>query len=187
MSTDKKTRDHGLLIRKVRAHGSLQIEATLCSREEGRDGVLGVSDETSLYERPKHLADHALDGLGIYGFVSDLRDDNGKCRYIGDSVEFRNVYSIDQRRALRMAKTLKHVNAKVDKLQAFEPGDKLFALAEALKLSFVVEDRERFRHDPERRWAWFTVAEGRNRFRALIDEGEVEETTRLGPPRRAAS
>jgi hypothetical protein len=75
----------------------------------------------------------------------------------------------------------------VDKAQAFEPGDKLAALAQALKLDFVVEDRERFKHDPERRLLWLSVPEGRNRFRQLIVEAEKEETDRLGGAVRRVS
>jgi hypothetical protein len=176
--TETETRAMGLLLRKTGNHGALYIECLLVCRERGSDAPLGVS---SKYTWPKWLADYELDGLGMYGFVSDVRDDDGKCRFIGDSVEYRNVYSIDETKARAMAKTLRRIYARAERAKAYEPGDKLISLAAALKLDFVVEDRAQFKHDPDRRWLWLTVPEGKNRYRQLIAEAEQERTAELGP------
>jgi hypothetical protein len=181
--TTNETRTFGLLLRSgldsisPRTH---KVTVELVSKKSDSQHPLGVSDDAFTWERPKHLAEVALDGLGIYGFISDLRTDEGKCRHIGDSVEFRNVFAIDATRARRMMKTLQRINKRIDGDKAYESGDKMMALANALKLDFVVEDRERFKHDPDRRWRWMSVAEGRNRYRELIEEAETAETERQG-------
>ncbi|MBO0718954.1 MAG: hypothetical protein J2P55_16710, partial [Rhizobiales bacterium] len=106
----------------------------------------------------------------------------------GHVVEFRDVYAIDQRHAERMLKTLKRVNARIEKDRAYEPGDKFAALAAALKLDFVIEDREpNLPRSGERYIAW-TVAEGRNRYREMIEAAKHAETERRFPqPAKVAS
>jgi hypothetical protein len=67
-----------------------------------------------------------------------------------------------------MAKAIRKVNAKIEKDEAREPGDKYMALAKALKLSFAVERIKRVGNSDD--WRWMSVEEGRNRYRALIEE-----------------
>jgi hypothetical protein len=179
-------REFGLLVRPVVRHGTRYIEASLCTRNPGEvSGDIapyGAGDDTCLYERPKHLVDTALDGLGLYGFVSEYKHDGESlCSFIGDSVEFRDVYAIDHRRATNMAKTLKRVNAQIDKNKAYEPGDKFAALAQALKLDFAVEDRKDDLPRSGIRWRYMTVAEGRNRYREIIEQERKTETERRFP------
>jgi hypothetical protein len=60
--------------------------------------------------------------------------------------------------------------------QAREPGDKYMALAKALKLSFAVERIKRTGNDGG--WRWMSVEEGRNRYRALIEDVVAEAVAR---------
>jgi hypothetical protein len=186
MTNQPVIRSFGLLLRKERRHGTLYIVCQVMTRRPNENAPLGATDGFR-WEWPKFYAGYELDGLGIQGFVSDVRDDAGHCSFIGHDIEYRDVFSIDETKARRMAKTLKRVNAAVNKARAYEPGDKLAALAKALKLEWVVEDRERFKHDPDRRWLWMTIPEGRNHYRHLIAEAEAEETARLGGPKQKAT
>jgi len=175
---NQPARSYGLLIRKHRPHGTLHVDVELVCREGDREAPLGVNME---YYWPKHLKGFELDGLGMHGFVSDTSfdDHDGKLAFIGFGVEYHNVYTIVASKAARMLKTLKRIEAAIDKARAYEPGDKLATFAESLKLEFVVEDR-RERFTDERRWLWLTVPEGRNRYRQLIEEARSEETERRG-------
>jgi len=177
-----KQRQFGLLVRNSSRYGTRYVEVHICSKEAGADDYaapLGVTDSYS--ERPKHLTDVALDGLGIYGFISDMRRDDGLCSFIGDNIEFRDVFAIDERKAGAMLKTLKRVNRALDKAKAYEPGDRFAALAAALKLDFVVEDRNDDLPRNGQRWRYMTVAEGRNRYRQMIEQARQSETDRLFP------
>ena len=174
----------GLLVRHSVRYGSRYIDVLVCSKEPGADfeaAPLGVSDDSFSYERPKHLADVALDGLGMYGFITDMRNDDGLCGFIGDSIEYRDVFSIDARKAGRMHKLLKRINSALDKAKAYEPGDRFAVLAKLLKLDFVVEDRKDDLPRSGQRWRYMTVAEGRNRYRQMIEEARQKETDRLYP------
>ena len=176
MTTESKPeiRQFGLLIRHVFRHGTRYVEATVATRKSDRHAPYGAGDWR--WEWPKHLADLELDGLGIYGFVSDMRHDDGMCSYIGDTVEYRDVYAIDGGKAARMAKTLKRIGARLSKDRAYEPGDRLFTICKLLKFDFVVEDRDPNLRDSDRRWVYHDLGEGRNRFRALIEQARQETT-----------
>jgi hypothetical protein len=50
------------------------------------------------------------------------------------------------------------------------------ALAKALKLSFAVERIKRNGNSDD--WRWMSVEEGRNRYRALIEEAVAEAVAR---------
>jgi len=106
-----ETRQFGLLIRSVCRHGTRYVEASIAVRKQEQHAPLGCGDFR--WEWPEHLVEFELNGLGIYGFVSnDMRDErDGLLRYIGDGVEYRDVLSIDVTTAVRMAKTLRRVGA----------------------------------------------------------------------------
>jgi hypothetical protein len=74
----------------------------------------------------------------------------------------------------RMLKAIKRVNARIEKEEAREPGDRFMALA--LKLSFAVERIKR--NGNEQDWRWMSVEEGRNRYRAMIDEAVAAAVAR---------
>jgi hypothetical protein len=158
-----------------------QVARVVADQQSEQTRGFGALDDGFSSERPKHLTDLALDGLGIYGFVSEYRNDDGLCGFIGDSFEYRNVFAIDERLAHRIAKTLAKLNRARDKAKAYEPGDKFAVLAQALKLDFVVEDRKDNLPRNGQRWRYMTVAEGRNRYRQIIEEARKKETERYFP------
>src|SRR5262245_60788084 len=122
------------MIEAVIRYGTEYIEVHVVRREEGRDLPLGcAADGESFYGDgcPKHLIGLALDGLGMYGFVSE----SGEPSFIGHEIEFRNVYASSEGKLKRMIKAIKKVNDRVTKDQAYEAGDKFMAFANALKLT----------------------------------------------------
>lgn len=170
---EKSNRSFGLMLERKTNMGTRYVTVTMMSRKNGENHPLGCGDNS--WERPKHLSELYLDGLGLYGFVTD-RD---QFDYIGADLEFRDVYAIDGDKARRMLKTLTKVNRLIFAGAAYEPGDKLMAIAKALKLDFVVE-----RVNPAKRfgsswndmdWRFMTVEEGRNRYRTLIAEARAEQ------------
>ena len=170
-----KANDYGLLIEKINRYGTDHIEARICRREDGKDYPLGCSSDGERFfsdNVPKHLIGTMLDGLGMYGFVTDGKDP----AYIGYDIEYRDVYAMSERKLGAMLKTIKRVNARVDKDQAREAGDKFMALANVLKLSFVAERIGP--RGPASQWRWMTIAEGRNRFRDLIEQTVAEMQAR---------
>jgi hypothetical protein len=170
-----KKNDYGLMLARTNLYGTEYIEVHVVRREQGRDAPLGCSgDGESFYDSgtPKHLVGLRLDGLGMYGFVSDGKDPS----FIGADVEYRNVYASDERKLRGMLKTIKRVNDRITKDKAYEPGDKLMAFAAALKLSFVVE---RIGRAPNLDWRYMSIVEGRNRYRDLIETLIAEKNAAL--------
>jgi hypothetical protein len=168
--------EYGLLIDRINQHGTEYVTVHVVRRRaEDGDVPLGCSGdgETYLgYGCPKHLLGLVVDGLGMYGFVSD----SGDAAYIGYDVEFRNVYASDERKLGRMLKAIKRVNARIEKDEARDPGDKFMAFASALKLSFAVHRVGERRSSPE--WRFMSVAEGRNCYRQMIENAVAEVVAR---------
>ena len=162
---------YGLLIEKVIRYGTEYVEVRVARREERYDHPVGCpsdGDNFLGYGTPKHMLGLVVDGLGMYGFVSET----GEPCFIGAEIEFRDVHALDETKLARMLKAIKRVKARVEKDEAREPGDKFMALAKSLKLSFAVERIKRNSSPDD--WRWMSVEEGRNRYRALID-GVVDE------------
>jgi hypothetical protein len=158
---------YGLLIEKVIRYGTEYVEVRVARREERYEHPVGCPSDGDLYlgyGTPKHLLGLVVDGLGMYGFISET----GEPAYIGHDIEFRDVHSSDERKLNGMLKAIKRVKARIEKDEAREPGDKFMALAKALKLSFAVERIKR--NGNEQDWRWMSVEEGRNRYRAIIEE-----------------
>jgi len=173
----KAPNEYGLLIERINRYGTEYVEVKLTRREPDRDYPLGCSsDGESFYGEgvPKHLIGLNLDGLGMRGFVSDT-----DAAYIAASIEYSDVHSMDERKLRRMVKTIKKVNDRVQKDEAREPGDKFMALAAALKLSFAVE-RKGKPGPGTPQWRWMSIVEGRNRYRAMIEEARAEVAERKG-------
>lgn len=171
----KKDDEYGLLIEPVNRYGTEYIEVRITRREERYDHPVGCpSDgETILgYGTPKHLLGLVVDGLGMFGFISET----GEPSYIGYDVEFRDVHSCGERKLGGMLKALKRVKARIEKDEAREPGDKFMALAKSLKLSFAVERIKRNANADD--WRWMSVEEGRNRYRAMIEEAVANAVAR---------
>jgi hypothetical protein len=158
---------YGLLIEPVNRYGTEYIEVRVCRRDNEREFPMGCpsdGDNFYGYGTPKHLLGLVVDGLGMRGFISDT----GEPSYIAYDIEFHDVHAISERKLKSMAKAIRKVNAKIEKDEAREPGDKYMALAKALKLSFAVERIKRVGNSDD--WRWMSVEEGRNRYRALIEE-----------------
>lgn len=161
---------YGLLIERTNHYGTNYVEVRVVRRrEEDGDVPLGCSGDGEWvlgYGCPKHMLGLAVDGLGMYGFVTDGKDP----AFIAYDVEYRNVHAFDERKLGRMAKAIKRVNARIEKDQARDPGDKFMAFAKALKLSFAVVRIGERRPNVTPDWSFISIAEGRNRYRQMIDE-----------------
>ena len=174
-------KQYGLLLRRRFEYGTEYVEAYLVSRENGKDYPLGcASDGENQFDRevPKHVHGLQLDGLGMHGFVSDFDEPT----FIGHEVEYRSVFSIDQPKLARMSRTIKRVLTRIRKDEAHEPGDRLVALADALRLSFVAEQTGKNRSSTyaENDWRFMSIPEGRDRYRQLIAEATAEVRQRKG-------
>jgi hypothetical protein len=168
---------YGLLIERVNRYGTEYVEVRVARREDRYDHPVGCpsdADNFLGYGCPKHMLGLVVDGLGMYGFVSD-----GEFRepdFIGADIEFRDVHSAGEAKLTAMLKALKRVKARVEKDEAREPGDKFMALAKSLKLSFAVERIKRNGDSDD--WRWMSVEEGRNRYRANIESAVAEAVAR---------
>jgi hypothetical protein len=166
---------YGLLIERVQRYGTEYVEVRVARREARYEHPVGCpsdGDNFLGYGTPKHLLGLVLDGLGIYGFVSET----GEPAYIAHDVEFRDVHSSGETKLARMLKAIKRVKARIEKDEAREPGDKFMALAKSLKLSFAVERIKR--NGDQQDWRWMSVEEGRNRYRTLIENAVTEAVAR---------
>jgi hypothetical protein len=169
---------YGLLIERSNHYGTNYVEVRVVRRrDEDGDVPLGCSGDGEMikgYGCPDHLLGLALDGLGMYGFVSD----SGDAAFIGDNVEFRNVYASTETKLARMLKAIKRVNARIEKDDAREPGDKFMAFAKALKLSFAVHQIGERRTNVTPEWRFMSIAEGRNYYRQMIESAVADVTAR---------
>ncbi|MBT1509435.1 hypothetical protein KIP88_02875 [Bradyrhizobium sp. SRL28] len=171
----KKDDEYGLLIDRVNEYGSEKVTVHVVRRREEDGNVpLGCSGDGELYAGygcPKHLLGLVVDGLGMYGFISDTDG-----AHIGGDVEFRSVFSSDERKLGRMLKAIKRVNVRIEKDRSTEAGDKFISFAKALKLSFAVVRIGERRRDPD--WRFMSIEEGRNRYRQMIEEASAEVLAR---------
>lgn len=176
---ETQVKQYGLLLRRQNQHGTDYVVAEIVTRENDHPRGCSSDGEHSWHDdTPKHLNGTQLDGLCMHGFVSDFNE----CDYIGYQPEYRGVYAVDMRKAERMAKTLKRVNARIEKDKAREPGDVMEAFAKALKLSFVAtrQGPQKGSSFADNQWNFMSVAEGRNEFRHLIQEARTELRKKLG-------
>jgi hypothetical protein len=162
----KPDHEYGLLIEPVQRYGTEYIEVRLARREPDREHPLGCPSDGEVfagYGCPKHLLGLALDGLGMYGFISEGKDP----AFIAHDVEFRDVYASSEEKLKRMIKAVRRVNIRIEKDRSTYPSDKFASFAAALKLSFAVERIKRVGDADD--WRWMSIAEGRNRYRDLIE------------------
>lgn len=118
----------------------------------------------------------AFDSLELIGVVSDY---DGKFNL--DGVEYRDVHSINERRATSMAKMLARLNKAFTKAEAREPGDKFMTFAKTTGAQWVCRTKDPNAHyssysDVE--WRWDTIAQGREAYRAVIRKLEAEQMER---------
>jgi hypothetical protein len=159
-------REYGLLLETVSEHGTEYIKLTVAVREPGKDHPVRCASDGEDEDDPnvpKHMRGLVLEGLGLYGFVTE-----NKATFIAGEPEYRDIFVADLRKSERMVRTLKRVKARIRKDCAYEPGDQLCALAASLKLTFMVE-RIAPSATNRREWRWMSLAEARNRYRELID------------------
>lgn len=159
---------YGLILRRYQEHGYECLTAELIRREGDHHAPRNISDDWSMLERPKHLVGLALEGLCLDGFVNST----DRHSFVCGGVMFKGVHQVDENRARRMLKTLKKVNTKISADSSYTPEDQLVSLCHALRLSFVVESRDRYGASSydDNSWRWMTIGEGRNRYRQLIVE-----------------
>jgi len=164
---------YGLILRRYMEHGFDCLTADLVRREGDHHAPRNISDDWSMLQRPKHLVGLALEGLCLDGFVSS----SDRSSFVCERPIFK-LRDVDQVKAERMLKTLKRINKKIDADSSYNPEDKLVSLCHALKLSFVVESRDRYGASSydDNSWRWMTIGEGRNRYRQLIAEMTKKET-----------
>lgn len=166
--TTKK--EYGLLIERRLEYGTDYIVVSVTSREGDHPYGCSSDGERSWDNNvPKHVHGLQLDGLCMHGFVSDFND----FAYIGYQPEYRGIHSADLGKCTRMVRTLKKVYATLEKEKAHEPGDVFTALARSLKLTFVCEPVGK-REYGVAEWRFMGIADGRNRFRNLIEETQAE-------------
>jgi hypothetical protein len=169
--------EYGLMLEQVNRYGTEYIEVRVCRRDRERPYPVGCpSDGETLYGYgcPKYLVGLVLDGLGMHGFVTD----SSEPAYIAYDVEYHDIHGASEAKVARMLKTLKRVNARIAKDDAREAGDKFASLAAALKLSFAVERIARRGNGSPDDWRWMSVAEGRNRYRNVVEKAVATATAR---------
>jgi hypothetical protein len=183
----KNDRQFGFQIRRSHYQGAQRVEVCACMRDDEHDYPLGVSSWYD-FERPKHLQGLELDHLGMFGWISDPTDyreyrDGDTFDYIGCEPAFGQPYRVNLDEAERMVRTLKRI-AKASQGEN-EAGDRLMAMAKALKAEFIATAYDR---DGKVHWSFNDLATGRNRYRELIREAQddVRKRAQAKAARQAA-
>lgn len=173
--------EYGLLIRRENRLGTEYVTAEVVTREEGAVYPRGCSNDGEYSgdpNVPEHLHGLLLDGLCYRGHVCDT----GEPCFVAHSVEYRDCHFLDVHKAERAVRTLKRIVKRVEAEDAHEYGDVFCALYKALKLSFVVVEigKKPGSTFADKEWHWMNMAQGRNRFRHMIEEAVAEEVARRG-------
>jgi hypothetical protein len=172
---------YGLMIERKTSYGTEYVIARVVCREPDADFPKGCSsDGESPWDdkAPKFAHGYQYDGIAMHGFISDFSD----CAYIGFEPEYRDVYSVELPKAVRMLKTLRKIVKAKQRVKAYEAGDVFVSLAKALHLTFVCWRSAR----PEAglrdsdQWVWANITEGRNHFRHVINQAREPILVRLG-------
>lgn len=158
----EEIKEYGLLIERVNRYNTERVIARLVSRENGSP----IGCRSPDYDNPWHF-----DGLAIDYFIYVSEYNKEPAHALGGTPRYENVYSIELNDARKMASTLGKVAKQLERDEAREPGDIFVSLARALKLSFAVEMRGESVSSTyaDNKWRFMTIAEGRNRFRQLIE------------------
>jgi hypothetical protein len=107
-------------------------------------------DTTNGREHPRGMIDDPLDDLTISAYLDPERpDDNGRALTWGWGIEYRDLHSVDERRAAVMLATLRRIRAAMDRTAArygrpVTFGAYLLHAAAALRI-----DRYTYRTDPD--------------------------------------
>ena len=164
---------YGFIVENQTNYGTDYVVArVMCRRDNenyptnpGSRVVMSYADD-----EPKNLVGLYLDGLEIHGH--EYTNCDGVAEYIGFTPIYKDQYSVDERQAKAMAKTLSKISKQIDKDNAREAGDILMSIAAALKLSFYVERTD---NTPgtghsynDRKWRFTSVSAARDQLRNLI-------------------
>jgi len=165
------TKSFGFLVETVNVYGTDKVQARVMVRESDRQSPLNPGSDPFYHWHegcPKALEGLLFDGLRLECWYSDM----GTVVLVGGTTpEYMDVYSIDERKAVAMAKTLKRVNRAIQKAEANEPGDAFVAMAKALGLTFAVtrvkNDRNGSSYE-DSDWFFSSIEYGRNVLRRMI-------------------
>jgi hypothetical protein len=114
--------------------------------------------------------------------LENLRLSTGVSDYSGEAfsseIDYRDVYSINARKAARMSKTLAKIAKEVERFEAREHGDMLVAFARAIGAKRMAwnpkADIENNRWFSERTWYYDSIPSAREKYRALIQEAVAD-------------
>lgn len=120
------------------------------------------------------------ENLVLEGYVSEYGD-HVFCLF---DPGYRDIYSASLGKVRRMADTLKRIEARILRDEAREPGDVFLAFCKAIGATWaVVEVENRGTMLSDSLWCFYSVSEGRNRFRLEIErarEAAVAKGERIG-------
>jgi hypothetical protein len=161
MTTTEKPYEFGLYVSRHREsfdRNSIRVTVSVVMRSDEGDWPCGVNDtRTSSWDKrcPKRLRGLNLQDLGMAGHVYESRDNGNE--WIGYDPDYRQVYSIDLRKAESHLKTLKALERAKERWRkvhgyGIPPADMLAIFAKFVGAKFVV-----FRDDvanPSKAWSF---------------------------------
>lgn len=147
---------YGFLIERISRYGNDYVVARFISREDSKDYPRGC--------------DHPLDGFTLEGHVYRYRDE--PAHLLGFEPNYRDIYSIDRRKAERMAACLKKIEGQIAKDASRSPGEIYMSAVRAFKLSFAVSRRDKnvMSSYSDNEWNWWTVQDGKGYLESLVQE-----------------
>jgi hypothetical protein len=173
----------GIWRRKDNILGEM-IEVCPMKWDEREGRPIGVG---STYDHPH------LDSLYFDGRISDYMSGESVNEpdwpyFHGADAEYRNVYSVDWRRAKVMADFLAKVQREMEKAHAREQGDRFMVFAKCMKASRVWlakgPDHKMETWPRKTEWIQYSVVEGRDLYRLMIREARADMRERLLPKAR---
>lgn len=170
MNTVKTT--YGWLIETADRYGKDYLIARAVCRENDDPHPLGCrSDgESTIWDAPKKLDGFLIDGLELNSWVSDLDG-----RPVHGTLSFRGLFSVNLKTAKAAVKTLTKSHNAINKAEAWEPADKLYAIGRALGFTFTVERVGAPASVcaggySDSKWSFTSLEAGRNHYRKLCGE-----------------
>jgi hypothetical protein len=169
---------YGLLIQRFHRYGSEHVSAKVMQKKPGDDFPTHIGSFSS-WDGRWDLAD-----LGIYGMVSDGSFGKPEHFLCGSGIEWEDTGRVPLGRAKAMAKMAAKIEKALSAEDAREPGDMFMVLAKIAGARWVAMPRGGEPNGSsslrDERWVWYTVPEGRNRYRQLIQEAEEAVRKRIG-------
>jgi len=160
--------DYYVLVTQDNTHGYFRLHGRIVTqRLENSEWIPygGLGDE---YDGPLYANLQAR----CQGDDNSRKREAGREQVYGFDFEYHDVYSVDLRKAERMAKTLKAVSVKLDKInetrgyvQSF--GEYVGRIAEAIGAKGIGVDLDKTRRNGYR-WEWMPIGDGVNRVNRMI-------------------